>query len=132
MRNFIYRVLTGVFAVLILQFASAQTRTNVEILKHASAQETEKAKLLYERLQVLAKAKGWEMVMKGRNGKIAVLSGVDDLGLPLYTTTDNNIDAAATVGTNKLWPGGITGLNLNGSSNNVKDKQKGKKTEQKR
>ena len=41
--------------------------------------------------------------------------------MPLYLATDN-ITSAATIGTDKLWPGGTSGLNLSGSSNNVKGK----------
>src|SRR5258706_2954095 len=62
------------------------------------------------------------MVKRDKHGNIAILVGVDDFGMPQYLTTENNIIAAATIGTNTLWPGGSTGLNLSGSSPNVKDK----------
>ncbi|MGB4204035.1 MAG: hypothetical protein WBJ84_00255, partial [Bacteroidales bacterium] len=39
---------------------------------------------------------------------------IDEFGMPqLYIT--NNLNAARTTGTNQLWPGGSTGLNLNGN-----------------
>jgi len=47
---------------------------------------------------------------------------VDDLGFPLYYITNNNTIAAATTRANQLWPGGSSGLNLSGSSANMKNK----------
>jgi Subtilase family/GEVED domain/Secretion system C-terminal sorting domain len=102
--------------------AFSQTKTNTDILQRASVQQAEKEKLLYKQLFTLSQQKGWPMVMKGKNGRVAILTGIDESGYPLYTTTFNNITAAATIRTNTLWPGGSTGLNLSGSSANVKDK----------
>lgn len=122
MRNFISHAFVLAIAVFSFHFVTAQVKTNTETLKKASVIQAEKEKLLYARLQILAKEKGWEMVMKKKDGTIALLVNVDDLGLPIYVTPENNTTAAATIGTNKLWPGGSAGLNLNGSSNNVKNK----------
>lgn len=102
--------------------AASQTVTQTDVLKRAAAVEADKQKILIEKLQSLARQKGWEMVMPRPNGGIAVLTGIDELGYPIYTTTYNNIVAAATIGTNTLWPGGSLGLTLNGSSNRVKSK----------
>src|SRR5207245_2788923 len=44
----------------------------------------------------------------------------DPNGNPVYTTTTDNIISAATIRTSQLWPGGASGLNLNGSSANMK------------
>lgn len=122
MRNFISRSFALTIAVISLHVATAQTRTNTDQLRKASADQAEKQKLLYARLQLLAKAKGWPMVMEKKDGTIALLVNIDDLGLPIYITPENNTTAAATIGTNKLWPGGSLGLTLSGASNNVKDK----------
>jgi hypothetical protein len=102
--------------------AFSQTETKTEILRQASLQQAAKEKLMQQRLQTLAKEKGWPAIMHGPNGKIALLAGVDALGYPEYIVTDNNITAAATIGTSRLWPGGVTGLNLSGSSNSVRSK----------
>ncbi|MEI9913390.1 MAG: hypothetical protein WDO71_29355 [Bacteroidota bacterium] len=59
---------------------------------------------------------------KRRKWKISLLVGMDGFGMPLYISTQNNVVAAATIGTSTLWPGGNAGLNLSGSSVNVKDK----------
>lgn len=122
MKNFLLRVCLTTCAVVVFQFLPAQTKTNSVLLKQAAVQQAEKERILYTQLLSLAKEKGWVMMMKAPNGGIAMLTGIDDKGYPLYTSTDNNILAAATIGTNKLWPGGSTGLNLSGSSANVKDK----------
>ncbi|MGE0077587.1 MAG: S8 family serine peptidase [Bacteroidales bacterium] len=69
-----------------------------------------------EKALKLAPTKGWIVNMVLPNGEIATLQGIDEGGMPIYYATDFNVRAAATIGTNKLWPEGSTGLNLNGSS----------------
>jgi hypothetical protein len=102
--------------------AFTQTRTNSELLKRVSGLQAEKEKIKYEQLKTLARQKGWEMITKDKKGNTILLIDVDDAGLPRYISTETNEIAAATIGTSTLWPGGSTGLNLNGSSNNVKNK----------
>jgi hypothetical protein len=46
-------------------------------------------------------------------GKVLELQGIGADGRPLFYIT-NNYDAADTVSTDELWPGGSTGLNLTG------------------
>jgi hypothetical protein len=122
MQKISLRVLITLMFLSIFSPLFSQTKTNTEILRRAAVVQTEKEKILYEQLKVLARQKGWDMTIKRPNGGIAILVGIDDLGNPLYTGTDNNIDAAATIGTNTLWTGGSTGLDLNGASNSVKGK----------
>lgn len=122
MRFFTLRMLLLLTLVGVNGFVYAQTTINRELLKSAAADHAQKQQVLYERLQLLAREKGWPWVIHGEKGKVTMLVGVDDAGLPLYLSTENNTVAAATIGTNHLWPGGSTGLNLNGSSNNIKGK----------
>jgi len=63
----------------------------------------------------LAKAKGWETARADRDGNVLRLQRTDDLGLPIYYTTTNNIIAAGTTRTTKVYSGGGLGLALNGS-----------------
>jgi hypothetical protein len=70
----------------------------------------------------MALQKGWPLVMRGKKGQNAYLRGVDKTGRPVYTTTVDNIISAATIRTNKLWPGGPTGLSLNGNVAAMKGK----------
>src|SRR4029077_8773570 len=109
-------------AFFLILSVSAQTKTNIAVLKQAAIQQAEKERILIDRIQTLAKQKGWDLVMRRPKGGIAILTGIDDFGNPVYTSTENNITAAATIGTSKLWPGGSTGLNLDGSSASVTGK----------
>jgi hypothetical protein len=122
MQKLSFRVLLLLLTVSIFSPSFSQTTTNTALLRQASVIQAEKERVLYQQLQALALQKGWDMVKKDKKGNIAILVGVDGFGLPEYLITENNIIAAATIGTSTLWPGGSTGLNLSGSSNAVKDK----------
>ena len=63
-----------------------------------------------------AKKKKWLLQFKGQGGRNIYFDGVNAQGFPKYKTTYTNLTAAATVGTNHVWPGGSTKYNLNGSS----------------
>ena len=122
MKFMAFRLLISALIVALPAIMYSQTTTNTDLLRRAAIQQAAKEKMMQEKLKSLAKQKGWEMVMHGPQGKIALLVGVDAMGYPEYIVTDNNITAAATIGTSKLWPGGSTGLNLSGSSNSVRSK----------
>ncbi len=70
-----------------------------------------------EKAHQMAAEKGWVIFEVNETGQIISLEGVDEGGQPIYYTTLFNTRAAATIGTNHLWPGGLLGLNLNGASN---------------
>ena len=100
----------------------AQTVTRAATLRRDAVEQAAKEKTLAATLQRVAKEKNWPLVFDTKNGGLAALTGIDAAGYPIYTITESNIIAAATTGTNKLWPGGSTGLSLSGSSVNVKGK----------
>ena len=100
----------------------AQLKTNPSVLKRAQKEMENEEKTIHEKLLKLSIQKGWNMVITGKNGKKALLVGVDSAGYPLYISTFSNAAAAATIKTSQLWPGGRTGLNLSGSSPNMKGK----------
>ncbi|MEO5564881.1 MAG: S8 family serine peptidase [Chitinophagaceae bacterium] len=116
------RVCLAICVLFLFESLSAQTKTNTDVLRQASIDHAQKEKALIERIQTLAKERGWDLVKRLPKGGLAILTGIDGFGNPIYTATENNIVAAATIGTSKLWPGGSTGLNLSGSSNNVRSK----------
>lgn len=122
MNNFNNRILLNLLVFLFPAAAFTQIETRADILKQASVIQAQKEKISYEQLKVLAREKGWKLIMKDKKGNTALLVDVDDFGLPIYTSTETNLLAAATIGTSSLWPGGSTGLNLSGSSNNMKNK----------
>ena len=55
-------------------------------------------------------------------GNISLLYGFSPSGLPEYLTTTYSTLASATVGTNKLWDFGSTGLNLSGNNSLLKSR----------
>ncbi|WP_431213319.1 hypothetical protein ACQ86N_48330 [Puia sp. P3] len=69
-----------------------------------------------------AQERGWPLTLRNKKGRLAYLRGINASGLPIYVTTTDNIISAATIGTNKIWPGGTAGLTLNGSTAALKGK----------
>lgn len=70
----------------------------------------------HQRALSLAPGFGWYTRRRTHNGGLVSLQGLTNLGFPRYLITHDNVDAAATVGTLQVQPGGSTGLNLSGSS----------------
>lgn len=64
----------------------------------------------------MASIKGWEVSTTNSSGTVIKLQRLDDAGLPVYYITNNNIIAAKTTRTDKLYTGGGLGLSLNGST----------------
>ncbi len=111
------------FGLLALGFVTnAQIITNTTILKQNAVVSKDNEDANYQHALQLAKEKGWDLILNGRNGIKAYLVGTFEDGSPKYYTTYNNIIAAATTRANQLWAGGASGLNLSGSSANMKDK----------
>ncbi|HZZ75651.1 MAG TPA: S8 family serine peptidase, partial [Puia sp.] len=100
----------------------SQVTTNISALRAISVRADLQHKEMSNRLARLAKQNGWPLTKNLKNGGYALLVGLSKKGFPLYVTTNNNIISAATIGTNQLWPGGSTGLNLNGSTAALKSK----------
>lgn len=98
-----------------------KTPSALRLSEIASIQKRKDAETV-ERVLKLAKEKNWALTIKGKNGNVAQLVGIDEKGYPLYVETSVTLDAAATIGTNKLWDGGSTGLNVTGSNAFLKDK----------
>lgn len=67
----------------------------------------------FDRAMALAAQKGWSTTITDGKGNVARLVGVDEKGFPMYVETQNNVVAAQTIGTNKLWTGSF---NLTGSN----------------
>lgn len=110
------------FVLIFCSTVQAQVVTNKAALQQTSFEAAQREKAMAQQLVTLSKQKGWPLTIKGRRGRIAILRSVDAKGNPLYIATCDNIISAATIGTNQLWPGGNTGLSLNGSSASVKGK----------
>ncbi|HTI59831.1 S8 family serine peptidase [Mucilaginibacter sp.] len=109
------------FLLLIAGDAFAQqqvlvTPDNKKSLDVLTAKANETFRANHQKAISLAKAHGWLLSRRTKNGGLVSLQGVNSLGFPVYLTTDNNIISAATTNTNTVQPGGLLGLNLSGSS----------------
>jgi Subtilase family/GEVED domain/Secretion system C-terminal sorting domain/Ig-like domain CHU_C associated len=103
-------------------YSQAQTVTNSAALQSASQTLGRQHAALQQMLVSTANAKGWPLVLRGKNRRMAYLRGINAKGFPVYVTTTDNIISAATIRTNQLWAGGSLGLNLSGGSANMKGK----------
>ncbi len=119
MRRYLFLLLVSITFVV---SSKAQEFTNKQALDKIASER--KILVNNNRLKAMALAKlnHWplEENIKGKGYKRLV--GVDENNHPRYYTTFNNSDAAATINTSSLWPGGSSGLMLNGSSLNMKNK----------
>jgi hypothetical protein len=112
-----------VFAIFASLHSLSQNETKTFELNRISKLYDAKQKTDIANLLQLAKQKGWALTLKSNNpNQVIILTGVDINGIPVYTTSNNNIIAAATTHTNQLWQGGFTGFNLSGSSANMNGK----------
>jgi len=90
--------------------------TNSAFLKKNGAVLLDIASVNRENAFALAKEKGWPTAGTDRSGNVFRLQRTDDNGLPVYYTTTNNVIAAGTTRTDKVYAGGGLGLSLNGST----------------
>jgi PKD repeat protein len=95
------------------------SQTNVDTLRAISSRES--AKYTIRKVQAIewANQKGLPVV-KELNGVLYELQFIDAKGNPQYYATDN-ADAAATISTKKVHPGGSAGLSLTGSGITVRE-----------
>ena len=96
-------------------------KTNFIDLQEASKLQLQKEKQQQEILLKIAKEKNWPLILTSNSSskEIIILTGISNSGIPLYTSTQSNVVAASTTGTNQLWSGGRLGLSLSGSSASV-------------
>lgn len=118
--NKLYAILTGCFFVLFGASGYAQqvlvSDANQQQLNNLSTQSNSQYIATHATALSLAQSNGWFIRRITRDGGIISLQGINSLGFPVYITTHNNTDAAATTSTNLVQPGGSSGLNLSGSS----------------
>ena len=112
-------------SLLLIAFAAsamAQVFTNKQALDKIASDRRTLAENNRFKAIALAKLRNWTLEENVKGKGYVRLVGVDKNNHPRYYTTFNNLDAAATVNTTALWPGGSSGLKLNGSSANMKNK----------
>lgn len=89
--------------------------TNVDILKQISKKNSEEFYKQLKEGEELLESKKWLKSQETKEGNFFQFRGVDKFGLPIYYS-NNNVNAAKTIGTNKLWKNGGLGLDLAGDS----------------
>lgn len=105
--------LAMVLALASLHGALAQTKTNVKALKKIATESTKRFKATRSENARLAKLLGIPLREELPDGVTREIWKFVN-GKPLYYMT-TNLGAAKTVSADKLWPGGVSELNLDGS-----------------
>jgi len=112
-RNFKIGLLSAALAIASMHTAIAQTQTNVKALKRIASEATKRFKTTQAENLRLAKLLGIPLREELPNGVTREIWKFVN-GKPLYYMT-TNLGAANTVSASKLWPGGASGLDLDGS-----------------
>ena len=108
------------FFLLAIGFASfAQNETKKSILYTSAKILEQESRATYSAAIIKAKEKGWPLFYKSKNNSTASLVGIDAFGQPKYLVGFSDPVHAATVNTNLIWPGGIAGFSLSGSSDSL-------------
>ncbi len=100
----------------------AQNETKKLILIHSAKILEQESRATYSAAIIKSKEKGWPIFYKSKNNSRASLVGIDEFGQPKYLVGFSDPVHAATINTNLIWPGGITGFNLNGSNDSLTNK----------
>ncbi len=87
--------------------------TNVEfLLKWAEEKGAENEDELAKAI-VICREKGYPLIIRGNEGQVLKVDGLDELGRVTYVGTIND-DAAKTISTDKIQSGGLADYNLSG------------------
>lgn len=98
--------------------ATIQEKTDQNKLREIKDDVQQSRQANKSKAQDLAKEKGWALKKELENGAFMELQGVSETGHPIYYIT-HNTDAAKTISTDKVWPGGSLGLNLSGNGMDI-------------
>ena len=105
---------TAVFAQNTEELKVILQETNREFLAELSKERKKNDRSNREKALARAQEKGW--VIHGKNNAYGVieLQGMTDNDKPVYYIS-HNVNAAASTSTDKVWKGGASGLNLDGT-----------------
>lgn len=104
-------LISGLFFLSGLTFAQVKTNTD-ELLKISKEKSTE-YQIKREEAEKFAKENNIPIAFENDKGIFFELQYIKD-GIPMYYKTDNS-NAAKTISTNKVYPGGGSGLSLDGT-----------------
>jgi len=108
----------GVISAPLSAQSDVANATNKAALNKLSIQLKKRAEAAQKHAKDVAKRNGWPARRELPNGRTIEIQRISPTGRPVYYIT-NNVNTADTVSTDELWPGGSTGLNLNGSGMTV-------------
>ncbi len=122
--QFSIKKISSIAIILFFAMPILAQKINIIDLQEASKLQLQKEKQQQEVLLKTAKEKNWPLILTSSSSskEIIILTGISNSGMPLYTSTQSNVVAASTTGTNQLWSGGRLGLSLSGSSASVANK----------
>ena len=115
----LFILLIFVFTASILQ---AQEAIKKERLIQTSKELALDARNKFSRAVIAAKEKGWPIQYASQYQNNAKLMGVNEKGWPKYYISFADPVASITIGTNKVWPGVASNLNLSGSDESMTNK----------
>ena len=111
---FLFLMLLFSISALAQQLPTRQGQASKEKLIQKAEEQRLQAEEAYQVALIQARMKGWPIRKEFENGSIIELQGLAPNGMPLYYET-HNLNAARTVSTDAVWPGGGAGLSLTGS-----------------
>lgn len=111
---FLFFLLSSLF----VSYLFSQTKEQIQWLSKFS----EGQQILYRQQRVSAESTALKLQMPIRkeypDGTIIELQGFEN-NQPIYTITESNLNAARTLSTDRVWPGGSGGFSLTGSSDTL-------------
>jgi hypothetical protein len=108
-----------IICTVVSYYLFAQIGTQKVVLTNTAKSLESESRSNFSEAIIKAKQKGWPIEYKSKDNKTSSLVGIDNFGQPIYLTTFLDPVQAITVNTNQLWQGGVSGLNLNGSSDSI-------------
>ncbi len=108
----------SLFPVSLLSQDDVAARTDTAALAKISSQLNKRAKAAKQRAEGMARRTGLPVRRELPNHGVMEIQRISPNGRPVYYIT-HNIDAADSVSTDELWPGGSTGLNIDGAGMTV-------------
>ena len=110
------------FACLLTNVSLAQNETKKQVLINAAKSFELKSRASFSEAIIKAKDRGWPLSYKSHNKATAQLVGIDAFGQPKYYIGYADPVQATTIGTNKVWTGGVLGFNLTGANDSLINK----------
>lgn len=110
--------LSLLLCLLSLSALPALAQVNMPALQQVQLQLNESYRAQRTQLEARAKAMQLPMRWKDSQGREIELAGFDEVGMPIYFITDNVVAANSTA-TSRVYPGGSLGYNLTGQGMTV-------------